>query len=54
MQNDSNLKVCCQPKILCVDDGDMNLLALRVMLQNYYQITPDEAENGQIAVEMFK
>lgn len=32
----------------------MNLMALRLMLQDLYNITPEEAENGQVAVNMFK
>lgn len=46
--------MCCSPRILCVDDNEMNLLALKVMLKIQFNITPDEAENGQIAVDMYK
>ena len=33
----------CEPSILVVDDTDFNLLALKVMITEKYQIVPDEA-----------
>ena len=40
--------------ILLVDDGDYNLMTLRTILEFKFQIIPDEAQNGQIAIDMFK
>ena len=53
-RNLSNPHPCCKPRILCVDDQEFNLMTLRTMLETKYQITPDEAQNGQVAIDMYQ
>lgn len=39
---------------MVVEDNDFNLLTINTILINKFGIRPDEATNGQIAVEKFK
>jgi CheY-like chemotaxis protein len=50
----SESQMCCRPRILCVDDNEYNLLALTTILSANFNIYPDEAVNGQMAIDMFK
>lgn len=36
-----------------VDDTEFNALAVRLQLQEFHDITPDEAQNGKIGFEKF-
>mmetsp|Transcript_14400 Transcript_14400/g.22358 ORF Transcript_14400/g.22358 Transcript_14400/m.22358 type:complete len:244 (+) Transcript_14400:771-1502(+) len=47
-------KCDCQNKILLADDTVFNLFTLSNLLQEHFNITPDEAENGQVAVDKFR
>ena len=49
------LDLCdCEPSILVVDDTEFNIYALKTILLAMYGIEADEAQNGQIALEMVK
>lgn len=40
------------PRILVVDDNHFNLYAAQIILKDMYSIIAEEAENGQVAVEL--
>ena len=42
----------CLPSILVVDDTDFNVLVVKLLLDSQHGIVPEEAQNGQIAVEL--
>jgi hypothetical protein len=37
-----------------VDDTDFNVLAVRLMIKEYFMLDVEEAQNGKIGYEMFK
>ena len=41
-------------KILVVDDTAFNILTLSSMIEQTFGIVPDEAHNGEVAVEKYK
>ena len=43
----------CKPRILIVDDTEYNIYVVRLLLEEYHDIYPDQAQNGQIALNMF-
>ena len=54
-QHDSQLKQCCsKAEVLLVDDFVFNLMPLRVVIELQLNKLCDEAENGRIAVEMYR
>ena len=40
--------------MLIVDDTEFNIIPVERMLKNHFNIDVDKAQNGQIAVDMFK
>ena len=44
----------CVPGILVVDDTDFNTYALKTMLKEMYGLQADDAQNGQVALDMVK
>ena len=44
----------CQPRILVVDDIEFNILPLKLLIKEHFDINIEEASNGAIAVDMFK
>lgn len=50
-----NVNSCgCKPHVLCVDDNDFNLYPITEMIKKLYNIVPDEAYDGQMAVNLYK
>ena len=45
---------CSKAEILLVDDFVFNLMPLKVVIETNYNKVCDEAENGRIAVDMYK
>ena len=51
----SERKRCnCQARILVVDDIEFNILPLKLLIKEHFDIEIEEAANGKIAVEMYK
>ena len=51
----SESKQCnCQARILVVDDIEFNILPLKLLIKEHFDIEIEEATNGKIAVEMYK
>ena len=44
----------CIPRILVVDDTEFNILAVKCMVKENFQLDVDQALNGLIALEMYK
>ena len=44
----------CKPSILVVDDTEFNIMAVRCLVKDHFDIDVDEAKNGKIALEMYK
>ena len=44
----------CKPMILIVDDNIFNILPVKTMIIDNYNIEVDEACNGEVAVQMFQ
>ena len=44
----------CRPRILVVDDNSYNILAVKLMLKDKFQMDIEEALDGKFAVEMFE
>ena len=44
----------CTAKILIVDDTSFNVMTLKLLIKDKYDMDADEAVNGKIGVEMFK
>ena len=44
----------CKPRILTVDDTPFNVVAMGILLKEYWKIEQESAVNGEIAVNMFK
>ena len=40
----------CEPRILVVDDNDFNILPLKLLIKENFDIDIEEASNGAIAV----
>ena len=53
-QSKSSAKCDCIPRILVVDDTDFNIIPVRMLLQENYEIECDDACNGAVAVQMYK
>ena len=55
MSLESSVKGCqCEPRILVVDDIQFNILPVKLMIQENFQLEIEEAHNGQVALEKFK
>jgi CheY-like chemotaxis protein len=54
-QNNSvkSIKCSCKERILVVDDTHFNILAVKLMIKEKFQLDVEEAANGQIAIDMF-
>ena len=44
----------CIPKILIVDDIEFNIIPVKIMIKENFDIDIDEASNGAIALKMYK
>ena len=49
-ENDCN----CQGRILIVDDTEFNIIPIKSMLVSIYKVPVETANNGKIAVDMYK
>ena len=50
----SDKKCDCKPRILVVDDIEFNILPVKLLIKEHFDIDIEEAENGAIAVDKFK
>ena len=49
-----NAKECsCQPRILVVDDNQFNIMVVKSIINEDFDIDVDEASNGAIGLKMF-
>ena len=44
----------CKPRIMIVDDNDYNIQAIEMQLEEFWGLEADKAQNGEMAVQMFK
>ena len=44
----------CKPKILVVDDTEFNIIPVKLLIKDNFNIIIEEACNGEVAVNMFK
>jgi CheY-like chemotaxis protein len=53
-KNSESKRCNCQARILVVDDIEFNILPLKLLIKEHFDIDIEEATNGAIAVEMYK
>ena len=54
IENNEKKKCECTARILVVDDIDFNILPIKLLIKEHFDIEIEEALNGAIAVEMYK
>ena len=50
----SELECGCKPRILIVDDISFNILAVVVMIKDFFHMTVDEELDGHLGVKKYK
>ena len=54
MQASEGKRCDCQARILVVDDIEFNILPLKLLIKEHFDIDIEEATNGAIAIDMYK
>ena len=54
MRGQINSDSCCEPRILVVDDSEMNIMVLQTMIRAEFNLEVESAADGLIAVNKFK